>query len=262
MGQQAKQSEWKEQWTLLRDQERFLFEEWIHPNRLEEWRGKTVLDCGCGGGQHVDFSAAYAARVVGVDLNTSELARERNRHHANVEFVEADIATFAAPEPFDVVYCIGVIHHTDDPDATFAHLVKLCKPGGRLIVWCYSAEGNVWVRRLVEPARRLFFRRLGRRTLLAWSRVICALMYPAVYTVYRLPFLRRLPYYEYFENFRRLSFGRNVLNVFDKLNAPQTQFITRDRVARWFDPAIFDRVHLDAYKGVSWRASGTVRVRE
>ena len=136
MGQQAKQSEWKEQWTLLRDQERFLFEEWIYPNRLEDWRGKTVLDCGCGGGQHVDFSAGTAARVVGVDLNTSELARERNRHHPNVELVEGDIATFAAPELFDVVYCIGVIHHTDDPDATFANLVKLCKPGGRLMVWC------------------------------------------------------------------------------------------------------------------------------
>ena len=61
------------------------------------------------------------------------------------------------------------------------------------------------------------------------------------------------------QNFRRLSFRRNVLNVFDKLNAPQTEFISRDRVERWFDPRLFDDVAITPYRGVSWRASGTVR---
>jgi hypothetical protein len=47
--------------------------------------------------------------------------------------------------------------------------------------------------------------------------------------------------------------------VFDKLNAPQTQFISRARVERWFAPERFGDVSITAYKGVSWRASGTVR---
>ena len=64
---------------------------------------------------------------------------------------------------------------------------------------------------------------------------------------------------EGFENFRRLPFRRNVLNVFDKLNAPQTDFITRERVQGWFAGSQFEDVTITPYKGVSWRASGTVR---
>ena len=45
---QEKQNEWHEQWMLFQDEERFLFDEWISPIVLEDFRGKTVLECGCG----------------------------------------------------------------------------------------------------------------------------------------------------------------------------------------------------------------------
>jgi hypothetical protein len=83
-------------------------------------------------------------------------------------------------------------------------------------------------------------------------------MYLPIYTVYTLP-LRLLPYYSYFENFRKLSFNRNTLNVFDKLNAPQVEFISRDRVARWFPSSEFTDIYIGHYKGVSWRASATLK---
>ena len=257
--QQKKQSEWLEQWTLLQDNEKFLFEEWIYPNRLEDFVGKSVLDCGCGEGQHIDFIAPYAKKVVGVDLNTAELARRRNSHHGNVEILEGDIATFKYPEWFDIVYCVGVVHHTDNPDWTFQNLARLCKPGGRLIIWCYSVEGNQLVRWIVEPLRKLIFSKLSRPVVLVLSKWITALLYPFTYTVYRTPFLHWLPYYEYFGNFHRLSFERNVLNVFDKLNAPQTEFISRRRIEAWFKSGDFSDVYIDRYKGVSWRATGIVR---
>ena len=112
------------------------------------------------------------------------------------------------------------------------------------------------VERLVEPFRKAFLRRTGRRTLLALARAITLGLYPPIWTVYRLP-LRFLPFHEYFANFRRLSFGRNVLNVFDKLNAPQVQFIDRARIGRWFGGPGWRDVHISAYKGVSWRGSAT-----
>ncbi len=45
--------------------------------------------------------------------------------------------------------------------------------------------------------------------------------------------------------------------MFDKLNAPQTQFLSRAEVEAWFSAAEFKDVHLSPYVGVSWRASGT-----
>jgi SAM-dependent methyltransferase len=258
---QERQFEWRDQWQRFRDDELFLFEEWIAPLTLDEFRGKTVLECGCGGGQHTSIVAPLATRVVAVDLNTAEIARSRNAAFANVQFIEADIATLDLGEQFDIVFCIGVIHHTDNPDRTFEAIYRHCKPGGRVLVWTYSSEGNALVRYAVEPVRRVFLRHLSRSSLAQISRYLTALLVPIVHTVYRLPFLNFLPYYQYFCNFRRLPFERNVLNVFDKLNAPQTIFTTLARCHGWFSPERFDQasISIRRYAGVSYALCGMKR---
>jgi len=254
--EQVKQSEWHQQWSLLEDNELFLFNDWILPNKLEDFRGKDVLECGCGGGQHTSFVAPYARSLTAVDLNTTDIAKIRNKDAANVEFVEADIATMDLGKQFDIVFSIGVIHHTDDPDKTVENLTKHVKPGGKLIVWVYSKEGNELVELLVEPVRKSFLKNMNRETLLGLSKAVTASLYLPVYTLYFLP-LKFLPFYEYFGNFRRLSFERNTLNVFDKLNAPQVDFISRERIGKWFNNDVFEKVNINPYKGVSWSGSGT-----
>ncbi|MDO8680055.1 MAG: class I SAM-dependent methyltransferase [Acidobacteriota bacterium] len=159
---QIQQREWRDQWALFEDEERFLFEEWIAPRTLEDFRGRTVLECGCGGGQHTGFVAAVAAQVTAVDLNSIDVARARNAGRTNIRYLESDLAALDLAERFDVVFCIGVIHHTDDPDRTFDAIYRHCKPGGLVIVWTYSAEGNAPVRFIVEPLRAVFLSRLPR----------------------------------------------------------------------------------------------------
>jgi SAM-dependent methyltransferase len=258
---QPKQAEWKEQWALFEDEERFLFEEWIAPRTLEDFRGKRVLECGCGGGQHTGFVAPIAAHVTAVDLNAIEVARARNAAHANIRFLESDIAALDLGERFDVVFCIGVIHHTDDPDRTFDAIYRHCRPGGLVIVWTYSAEGNAPVRFIVEPLRAAFLERLPRTWLVRLSELLTALLYPIVYSVYLPSFMSFLPYHAYFANFRRMSFRRNVLNVFDKLNAPQTRFTTREKCEQWFSADRFEpsSISIRRYAGVSYSLSGVKR---
>lgn len=252
---QVKQKEWLEQWQRFEDQERWLFEDWMWSATLEDMRGKRVLDAGCGGGQHVGFVAPYAREVVGVDLNAVDVARERCRDLTNVSFVEGDLAQVSFTEPFDVVYCIGVIHHTDNPEVTFANLARLTKPGGKTIVWAYSYEGNWWNRTLVEWFKRVLVRHLSVRVKQHLSKFLTVCLYVPIYTLYLLP-LPWLPYYEYFQNFRKLSFTRNDLNVFDKLNAPQTHFIRREQIEKWFADNGYTQVVITPYKGVSWRGVG------
>lgn len=259
--QQNTSDEWSKQWSIFQDNELFLFNDWIRPFSLDDFRGKKVLEGGCGGGQHTCFVAPYADTITSVDLNTVEIARARAAEFENVTFVEGDLAAIELDRQFDVVFCIGVIHHTDDPDRTFDNLYRHLRPGGTMIIWTYSAEGNALVRYGVEPVRRMFFRHLPRSVLVRLSELITLCLYPIVHTIYRLPFLSFLPYFDYFKNFREMSFRRNTLNVFDKLNAPQTKFTTRRKCDEWFSPERFEpaSISITHYAGVSYSIVGTKR---
>jgi 2-polyprenyl-3-methyl-5-hydroxy-6-metoxy-1,4-benzoquinol methylase len=162
--QQPKQVEWYNQWNDRWENyeqiTEFLFYDWIHPRTLEDFRAKRVLDVGCGAGRHAQIIAPVAQSVLGVDLNASRVAQAKLHHLPNVTIMQGDMATFQIPDLFELIYCIGVIHHTQNPEAIFKNLSQLCMPGGLLIIWCYSKEGNVLIEYGIEPLRRLVLRHL------------------------------------------------------------------------------------------------------
>ena len=47
------QKQWTYQWARLKNDLLWIFEEWIYPSTVEGMKGKTVLDAGCGRGDHV-----------------------------------------------------------------------------------------------------------------------------------------------------------------------------------------------------------------
>lgn len=122
--------------------------------------GKRVLDAGCGAGAFIDVVSPQAKELVAFDLSSAVTAAHANfGDRPNVHIAQGDI--YSAPvadESFDLVYCLGVIQHTPDPERAFAALAKLVKPGGTLAVWIY--ERAWW--ESVRP-RRLMRRYTTRR---------------------------------------------------------------------------------------------------
>lgn len=254
---------WKDQHDFAYEEDRrhdFLYREWIYPHTYEAFRGKEVLEAGSGPGVQTRLFAECAKRVTAVDKEAIATTQKSTKDLADkIEYVYADIATMNLGRQFDVVNCVGVIHHTDDPAKTFRNLVRHTKAGGLVIIWAYAREGNFLVRAFVEPLRKRFLGHASHATLWRLSFLLNVWMTMARETIYRLP-LRWLPYYEYFQNARRMSFKRNAINIYDKLNAPQTHFISEYEIRSWFNPDEFQDIHISRYAGVSWRASGTKKL--
>ena len=122
-------------------------------------------------------------------------------------------------------------------------------------MWVYSKEGNFLVEYLVEPIRKILLTKVSRKNLSLLADFITFLMYFPIYSIYLLP-LNFLPFFQYFKNFRKLSFVRNSMNVFDKLNAPQTKFISKSQAISWLPKDKFSDVSIVNYKGISWRICG------
>ena len=252
---QKTQFEWNWQWNKNYDDNEWLFTEWIHPNKLIDFKDKLVLDCGCGGGGQLNLVAPHCKNVVGIDLNTINDAKKNTMHNKNVEVLEGDIADMQLNREFDIVYSVGVLHHTDDPTKSFNNIKKFVKKGGTMIIWVYSYEGNFLTRTILESLKKHFFLKMNKDKLWLTSNIITFFIYILVYSLYSLP-LSSLPFYHYFQNWKELTFRRNNLNIFDKLNAPTTFFIKKNTVKEWFNRNEFSDIHISSYKGVSWRASG------
>jgi 2-polyprenyl-3-methyl-5-hydroxy-6-metoxy-1,4-benzoquinol methylase len=94
------------------------------------WAGKRVLEIGCGIGTDTINFARAGALVTAVDLSEESIALARER--ARVFGVEDRITFYAAdaenlsktvpPEPYDLVYSFGVIHHTPHPERVIAEI--------------------------------------------------------------------------------------------------------------------------------------------
>lgn len=149
--------------------------------QLSSLAGRRVLDAGCGMGRFAEVAADAGADVHAIDLSTAVEAAHRNLgHRPNVHFYQADILNLPfADESFDVIYSIGVLHHTPSTRVAFLSLCRLLKPGGRIAIWVYAARLRLLIGseilRFVTPS-------LPKPLLLRASRVAIPLYY-----LHRLP---------------------------------------------------------------------------
>jgi SAM-dependent methyltransferase len=117
-----------------------------------------ILDAGCGTGVGTEYLVHLnpQATVVGIDLSEGALnvAKERcqrsgaNRaqfHHLSLFDVEE------IPGEFDLINCVGVLHHTSEPIRGIQALAKKLAPGGLMHIFVYAELGR-WEIRLMQQA--------------------------------------------------------------------------------------------------------------
>ncbi|HEY3875576.1 MAG TPA: class I SAM-dependent methyltransferase [Candidatus Kapabacteria bacterium] len=118
--------------------------------KFKQFRGKKLLEIGCGMGTDSLQFARNGAAVTGVDLTEEgpRLATERFRAEGlPCEFRTADAESLPfADNSFDVVYSFGVLHHTPNTQKAIDEVYRVLKPGGEAVIMLYHKHSvHTWM---------------------------------------------------------------------------------------------------------------------
>lgn len=131
---------------------------------FDRWKGKKVLEIGCGIGTDTINFARAGAQVTAVDLSDESLKIARRRAEVfgvAVRFYRANAEELSAVVPveeYDLVYSFGVIHHTPHPARVIAEIKKFMGPQSefRFMMYHRLSWKVFWI--LVKYGRGAFWR--------------------------------------------------------------------------------------------------------
>lgn len=125
------------------------------------WKGKKVLEIGCGIGTDAINFIRNGADYTGIELSSESLNITKKRvevlglSHFNPQFYCVDaqnlneLKKFLGENPdFDLIYSFGVIHHSPRPDIIVRNCYELLKCGGTFKLMMYAK--NSWKNFMIE----------------------------------------------------------------------------------------------------------------
>jgi SAM-dependent methyltransferase len=226
------------------------------------FKDKLVLDAGTGMGIPSFSMAELGARqVYGVDISSEiEIARRNTSSFSNISIAQADIYKIPFERnAFDVVVCVAVLQHLPHFEAAITQLLSHLKPGGTLIIWVYGRENNGFVQYVVEPSRKLFFRKIPVKAAWALSVPLGGLFHAACNLVYK-PLndagVTSLPMRDYFLYRTNFDLEMNTQMVFDQLLAPLSYLFTREEVDQLLSRPEIESYQLRHHNENSWTGIG------
>lgn len=134
---------------------------------IRRMKGKVVIDFGCGDGLEViEFANEGAAKVIGIDIRESALARARE--NASVAGVNA-MCDFChdTDEIADVIVSLDSFEHFNNPESVLSRMHSLLKPCGEVMIsfgppWLHPYGGHLFS---VFPWAHLLF---SEKALIRW----------------------------------------------------------------------------------------------
>lgn len=121
---------------------------------FSKWKGKKVLEIGCGlATVGVNF-AFHGADYTGVELSEESLSLAKKRfevfekegkfYSGNAE----ELSSFVPVETYDLIYSFGVIHHSPHPEKIISEIKKYMNENSVLKIMLYAKDS--WKNYMIE----------------------------------------------------------------------------------------------------------------
>jgi len=123
---------------------------------FEKWKGKKVLEIGCGIGTDAVNFAKHGADYTGIELSNVSLELTKKRFEVfgltgaffNMDAQDLDTLSRVGRD-FDLIYSFGVIHHSPNPQKIIDNCLLLLKPDGGMLKLMVYAE-NSWKKIMID----------------------------------------------------------------------------------------------------------------
>ncbi|MCH7737473.1 MAG: class I SAM-dependent methyltransferase [Chloroflexi bacterium] len=158
---------------------------------LQAGPDSTVLDlCTGPAGVAMLMARTHHCRVVGVDLSPKMLSRAQHNISKNgltgqVPLVLGRAEDLAfADESFDAVSVTFLLRYVDDPESTMREIIRVLKPGGRLLSLEFGVPSNPVARALWQVYTRGMLPLAGALVSRGWNKV-GAFLGPSISQLYQ-----------------------------------------------------------------------------
>lgn len=207
-------------------------------------KDKSVLEAGCGAGRFTEILLNQGAYVSSFDISNAVDANVINFPiNEKHRIFQADINNLPfQDEQYDVVFCMGVIQHTPNPEETITNLFKQVKPGGWLVIDHYTYRLSHYTK--TTELFRFFLKRMEPQKGLKATERITNFFFPvhkAVRKFYPLQALvsRISPVHSYYFAYPQLShedqYKWALLDTHDSLTDWYKHFRFKDQIAKYLE---------------------------
>ena len=126
----------------------------IFGENFDYWKGKNVLELGCGTGELANGLALCGANVYAIDFSSSSIKKAKElskKLGTKVKFEEKNILEFKSEKKYDIVIALGSLHHTINAKKGFENGINCLKKDGLIVIGLYNKYSRFRqrVRRLI-----------------------------------------------------------------------------------------------------------------
>lgn len=110
-----------------------------------------VLDVGCGGGILCEAMAKEGAKVTGIDAESEAIhvaQKHAKANHLNIDYSCTAVEVYEN-HCFDVVTCMEMLEHVQNPELVLKHCKRLLKPNGFLFVSTISRTAKAYATTII-----------------------------------------------------------------------------------------------------------------